>query len=117
MEHDMIATIFTRWIALRARNEARNYRIGRGVAVSLPHEAGVLRIVEGEVWLTCEHGAHSGVDHVLGRGQGIALEADAQAVFECARSDRPVRAIWDPMPRDNRRGPLRAAAELRPNAR
>ena len=112
----MIATIFTRWIALRARNETRNYRIGRGVAVSLPREAGVLRIVEGEAWLTCEQGAHSGVDHVLGRGQAIAFEAAAQAVFECARSDRPACAIWEPMPRDNRRAPLRVAADLRPNA-
>ena len=114
----MIASTFTRWLAaLRARNETRSYRIGSRVAVRLPRRPGVLRIVEGEAWLTCEHGAHSGVDHVLGRGQAIAFEADAQAVFESARSDRPVRAIWEPMPRDNRRVLLSVAADLHPNAR
>lgn len=112
----MFATIYTRWNALRARNETRSFRIGRGVAVRLPRQAGVLRILEGEAWLTCEHGVHSGVDHVLGPGQAIAVEAAAQAVFECARAGRPVCAIWAPMPRDNRRAPLRVAADLLPNA-
>ena len=114
----MIASTFTRWLAaFRARNETRSYRIGSRVAISLPRRPGLLRIVEGEVWLTCEHGAHSGVDHVLGRGQAIAFEADAQAVFESARSDRPVRAIWEAMPRDNHRVPLRIGANLRSNPR
>ena len=79
------------------------WKLDTGRAVTLrPHEAGVLRVAQGQVWATLQ-GPHRGRgndlgDHFLRRGESLALRAGQRLVLEPwdATSQAPAWFSWDP---------------------
>lgn len=80
------------------------WRLSPGRAISLqPHETGVLRIAEGQVWATL-NGRHHGRgnesgDHFLQSGQHLDVRAGQHLVIEpwAAVSEAPVYFEWTPV--------------------
>lgn len=91
------------------------WKLAPGQAISLqPREAGLLRIAQGQVWLTLDgphtgHGNESG-DQFLKAGQGLGVRAGQRLVFEpCGKPrETPVYFEWMPGARVSglRRWPL-----------
>ena len=79
------------------------WKLDTGRAVTLrPHEAGVLRVAQGQVWATLE-GPHRGRgndlgDHFLLPGESLALRAGQRMVLESWDPSGPAPAwfSWDP---------------------
>lgn len=76
-----------------------------GQPLETPHGAGVLRVLEGSVWLTR---VGDPLDHVLAAGQQMRLEAGDQGLLEPIDAERGARWCWEPV--DAQPGRLRRAA-------
>jgi uncharacterized cupin superfamily protein len=75
------------------------WKLAPGRAMTLhPHENGLLRVVSGRVWVTCD-GPHEGAlnnlgDHILDAGAQMRLRAGKRWVVEAWTGAAPAHFNW-----------------------